>query len=59
MTMLLINMRQSKAHYTKVIGSEIIIRQVTELGVKMKLEEGQRDGARCSCPVLAGMELGV
>lgn len=41
MTMILINMRQSKAHYNKVIGSEIIIRQVTELGVKMKLERGR------------------
>ena len=59
MTMILINTRQSKAHYNKVIGSETIIRQVTELVVKMKLEEGQRDGARCSCPVLAGMEPGV
>ena len=57
--MLLINMRQIKAHYNKVIGNEIIIRQVIELGVKTKLEEGQRDGASCSCPVLAGMEPGV
>lgn len=59
MTMLLINTRQIKAHYNKVIGNEIIIRQVIELGVKTKLEEGQRDGASCSCPVLAGMEPGV
>lgn len=48
--MLLINMRQIKAHYNKVIGNEIIVRQVIELGVKTKLEEGQRDGASCSLP---------
>lgn len=47
--MLLINMRQIKTHYSKVIGNEIIIRQVIELGVKMKLEEGQGDHASCSC----------
>lgn len=32
-------MRQIKTHYNKVIGNEIIIRQVAQLGVKMKLEE--------------------
>ena len=57
--MLLINMRQIKTHYNKVIGNEIIIRQVIELGVKTKLEEGQRDTASRSCRVLAGTEGGV
>lgn len=41
--MLLINVRQIKTHYSKVIGNEIIIRHVIELGVETKLEEGQRD----------------
>lgn len=59
MTMLLINMRQIKTHYSKVIGNEIIIRQVIELGVKTKLEEGQGDCASCFCHILAGMEVGV
>lgn len=49
--MLLINMRQIKTHSNKVIGNEIIIRQVIELGVKTKLEEGQRDTASRSCRV--------
>lgn len=52
-------MRQIKTHYSKVIGNEIIIRQVIELGVKMKLEEGQGDHTSCSYPVLAGIEGGT
>lgn len=38
--MLLINTRQIKTHYSKVIGNEVIIRHVIELGVKRK-EPGQ------------------
>lgn len=49
-------MRQIKTHYNKVIGNEIIIRQVSQLGVKMKLEEVQRVHASCSCHILAGAE---
>lgn len=49
MSVFLINVTQIKTHYSKVIGNEIIIRQVIELGVKMKLEEGQGDHASCFC----------
>lgn len=56
MTMVLINMKQVKTHYSKVIGNEIIIRQVFGLGVKAKLEEGQGDRASCPCHLLAGTE---
>lgn len=52
MRVFLINVRQIKTHYSKVIGNEIIIRQVIELGVKMKLEEGQGDHASCFCHFL-------
>lgn len=58
MTVLLINMRQIKTHYSKVIGNEIIVRQVIELGVKTKLEEGQGVCASCSWHLLAGTECG-
>lgn len=59
MTMLLINMREIKTHYSKVIGNEIIVREVIELKVKTKLEEGQGVGASCSWHLLAGTEGGV
>lgn len=52
-------MRQIKTNYSKVIGNKIIIRQVIELGVKMKLEEGQGDHTSCSYPILAGTEGGM
>lgn len=52
MRVFLINVRQIKTHYSKVIGNEIIIRQVIELGVKMKLEEGQGDDTSCFCHFL-------
>lgn len=46
--MLLINMRQIKTHHSKVIGNEVVIRHVIELGVKRRKEPGQGHHASCS-----------
>lgn len=55
----LINMRQIKAHYSKVIGNEVIIRHVIELEVEREEEPGQRDHASCSVMVRWEWEAGI